>query len=310
MKAHFEQVTPLPENSFKVFLHEVNEFDAPWHYHPEYELTFILTSRGIRYVGHNMENFDEGDLVLLGPNLPHCWKNTGGNRKTARAVVIQWQEQFLGKGWTENPEFTHIHKLLQLARQGVRFRQTAARQIHKMMLRLLHLPPFRKLVQFLEILDFLAETDDIQLLCEQGFTYPLNYEDNQRINIVYNYIKEHYQEKITLATIAGLAHMNEEPFSRFFSKMMHKPFFTYLNEYRVNMACKLLIETDMQVAQISYACGYESLPFFYRQFSKFKHMPPRSYRKLFQTTGEPPADRRTGRSALSRHNRQPQPDAK
>lgn len=288
LKAHFEQVRPLPENSFKVFLHEVHEFDAPWHYHPEYELTLILNSQGIRYVGNNMENFSEGDLVLLGPDLPHCWKNTGENLIPARAIVIQWQEQFLGEGWTEKPEFNHIRRLMQLASQGTRFKQTVSVQALNMMQRLLHLPPFQRLVQFLEILDFLAGAADKQLLCEQGFTYPRNYEDNQRINTVYNYIRKHYQEKVTLAIISGLVHMNEESFSRFFSRIMHKPFFTFLNEYRVNMACKLLIETDMQVAQISYACGYESLPFFYRQFAKFSHMAPRSYRKQFQITARQP----------------------
>src|SRR3546814_1445800 len=97
-----------------------------------------------------------------------------------------------------------------------------------MILLLLHLPPFRKLMQFLEILNMLAETADTQLLCERGIAYPLNYEDNQRVNTVYSYIKEHYREKITLATLAGLVHMNEESFSRFFSKTIHKPFFTYL----------------------------------------------------------------------------------
>lgn len=283
MKAHFEQVTPSPENSFKVFLHEVAEFDAPWHYHPEFELTFILSSKGIRYVGNSIENFDEGDLVLLGPNLPHCWKNTGGNQQLAKAVVVQWQEQFLGNGWINNPEFTHIQRLLQMAGQGIRFKQPVAENVYSMMLSLLDLPPFRKLVQLLEILDYLSGSTDVQVLCEQGFTYALNYDDHQRINIAYNYIKEHYHEKIILATIAKLVHMKEESFSRFFSKIMHKPFFTFLNEYRINMSCKLLIETDMQVAQISYSCGYESLPFFYRQFHKFKQMPPLTYRKKFQT---------------------------
>lgn len=283
MKAHFEQVTLLPENSFNVFLHEVDEFDAPWHYHPEYELTLILDSQGMRYVGNNMENFEEGDLVLLGSDLPHCWKNTGANQKMARAIVMQWKENFLGEGCMNSPEFKRIHRLLNLAHQGIRFKKPVVDKAHKMMLRMLDLPPFQKLVQFLEILDFLAGVPDIQLLCEQGFADLLNYKDNERINIVHNYTKEHYQEKIRLKDIARLVHMNEESFSRFFSKTMHKPFFTFLNEYRINLACKLLIETDMQVVQISYACGYESLPFFYTQFNKFKQMPPRAYRKQFQT---------------------------
>lgn len=288
MKAHFEQITPLPENSFKIFLYEKEEFDAPWHYHPEYELTFILTSKGMRYVGNSMDNFEEGDLVLLGPDLPHCWKNTSKQQNIARAIVVQWQEHFLGKDWLDNPEFGPIRRLLQLSRQGIRFKKTVVHQVQEKILRLPGLPPFQKLVQLLEILDLLAGTTELQLLCEQGFTYRLNQEDNQRISMVYSYIKENYQKKIMLADIARLVHMSEESFSRFFSKILHKPFFTFLNEYRVNMACKLLIETDQQVAQISYACGYESLPFFYRQFKKCKHMPPRAFRKYFQAAAKMP----------------------
>lgn len=293
MKAHFEQVRPLPENSFKAFLHEVCEFDAPWHYHPEYELTLILSSQGIRYVGNSMESFSEGDLVLLGPNLPHCWKNSGdrkhsggmnaGERPAARAVVIQWSAQLLGRGWTENPEFSHIRRLLQFSAQGVRFQGNTCHRARKMMLRLLREHPFRKLLQLLEILDLLAGSGEGELLCEEGISYPLNLEDNDRINTVYNYIRQHYGEKITLAGVAGLVHMKEESFSRFFSRIMRKPFFAFLNEYRVTMACKLLADTDMQVARIGFACGYESLPFFYRQFARYRKMPPQSYRRLFRS---------------------------
>lgn len=284
MKANFEQVTLLPENSFRVFLHEKDEFDAPWHYHPEYELTLILESQGMRYVGNSMENFEAGDLVLLGPHLPHCWKNIGQQQHFSRAVVVQWQEQFLGEGWMDKPEFGRIHRLLELASQGIRFKEPVVHQVQEKIQQLPKLPPFQKLLQLLEILNLLAGTIELLLLCEQGLTYRLNQEYNQRISAVYNYIKEHYQEKIMLADIARLSHMSEESFSRFFSKIMHKPFFTFLNEYRINMACKLLIETDLQVAHIGYACGYESLPFFYRQFNKCKQMPPLAYRKRFRET--------------------------
>lgn len=328
MKAHFEQVRPLPENSFRAFLHEVEEFDAPWHYHPEYELTLILASQGIRYVGNSMESFSEGDLVLLGPNLPHCWKNSGnlkpsqdlkspkdlknpgngqspldlknpgngkdpqGRKKTkeesaARAVVIQWPAQFLGKGWAGNPEFSHIRRLLQFSGRGIRFQGNTCHRAREMMLQLLLEPPFRKLMQLLEILDLLAGSGEGQLLCEEGISYPLNLEDNERINTVYNFVRQHYGEKITLAAVAGLVHMKAGSFSRFFSRIMRKPFFAFLNEYRVTMACKLLTETDMQVARIGFACGYESLPFFYRQFARYCGMPPQSYRKRFRSAAAP-----------------------
>jgi AraC-like DNA-binding protein/mannose-6-phosphate isomerase-like protein (cupin superfamily) len=288
MKAQFEKAKRTPENSFIVFLHEVDEFDAPWHYHPEYELTLILHSQGVRYVGNSMENFDAGDLVMVGPNLPHCWKNTGENPGKARAVVVQWSEDLLGAGWIENPEFKPIQRLLQLSDQGIRFTAAVSERVQDWVQSLPALAPFPRLMRLLDILDFLAGAADFELLCEQGFAYPLNFDDNQRVNLVYNYIRENYQNKVTLAEIAGLVHMSEEAFSRFFSKIMHKPLFTFLNEYRVTMASKMLIETDMQIAEIGYACGYESLPFFYRQFRKFAGMAPLGYRKQFREMAKQP----------------------
>jgi AraC-like DNA-binding protein/mannose-6-phosphate isomerase-like protein (cupin superfamily) len=282
MKAHYEQLAPLPEASFRVFLYEGVEFDAPWHYHPEYELTIILESQGMRYVGNSMENFEAGDLVLLGANLPHCWKNTPETDVKARSIVVQWPEHLLGEKWLEAPELKSVKKLLQQAGQGIRFPMSAAVRVRENLQEMLKQPPFKRMIGFLEILEYLAGVPDASLLCEQGFEYPLNYEDNQRINTVYNFIRENYHERITLAQVAALVHMSEEAFSRFFSKIMRKPLFTFLNEYRINMASKMLIETDMQVAEISYACGYESPPFFFRQFKKFGNMTPSAYRKRFQ----------------------------
>jgi AraC-like DNA-binding protein len=78
--------------------------------------------------------------------------------------------------------------------------------------------------------------------------------------------------------------MSEEAFSRFFSKMMNKPFFTFLNEYRINAACQLLIETDQPVSEVATASGFETLPFFYRQFSKFKKLSPKKFRDQFRVS--------------------------
>lgn len=284
MKAQFEAFQPLPDSSFRIFGYEVAEFDAPWHYHPEYELTVILQSEGIRYVGNSMENFEAGDLVLLGPNLPHCWKNTPDSRGPASSIVVQWPGEFIGAGWQDVEEFKSLKRLLQLAGQGIRFSQDVSSVVRPMLAEMLEMQPFPRLIKFLEVLELLAAVKNIHILCEQGFAYPLNYEDNQRINTVYNYIREHYAERISLATLSGLVYMSEESFSRFFSRIMQKPLFTFLNEYRINMASKMLIETDMQVAEISFACGYESPPFFFRQFRKFGGMTPAAYRKQFRST--------------------------
>lgn len=282
MKAQYEAITPLASNAFKAFLQEKKAFDAPWHYHPEFELTLILSSRGLRYVGNKVERFIEDDLVLMGPNLPHCWKNTHQDPAIASAIVIQWKEDFLGKGWMENPEFTPIRKLLQASSKGLKFDKTVALRLRKQFLEMLDFPPFEKLLTLLQILNELAQTNQRQVLCEQNFSNNLDLNDSERINEIYQYVEENYQEKITLATVAAQVNMGEESFSRFFSKTMKKPFFTFLNEYRVSIASKLLIETDLQVIRVCYNSGYESLPFFYRQFKKFKAYSPQKFRAVYQ----------------------------
>ncbi len=118
-----------------------------------------------------------------------------------------------------------------------------------------------------------------------GFVYELNPTNNERINAVYHFVRNNYQSKISLAAVAAHVNMSEEYFSRFFSKSLMKSFFTFLNEYRINQACKMLIETDKQVSEICYRTGFESIPFFYRQFKKVKNCAPQAFRLKYHTAG-------------------------
>jgi len=283
MKAHYKHIPAIESKLFKsVIQNNSKEFDYPWHYHPEFELTYILSSQGVRYVGNSMENYFEEDLVLIGSNMPHCWIKSEDQQSSSRAIVIYLKEDFLDNTWMQSYEFEAIHQLLKLSGKGIKFDKEVALAVREKLFELLTLPPLEKLLLLLQILQDLARTAKFHLLCEQGFTYELNTTNNERINIVYKYIEKNYREKISLADIAAQVNMNEEYFSRFFSNIMNKSFFEFLNEYKINRACKLLIETDKQVSEICYAAGYESIPFFYRQFKKFKNCQPKSYRLKYQ----------------------------
>jgi AraC-like DNA-binding protein/quercetin dioxygenase-like cupin family protein len=281
MKAQYEKIITPERSSFKAFTYEIEEFDSPWHYHPEFELTYILSSHGVRYVGNNFENFGADDLVLLGSNLPHCWKNTGQQPDKARAIVVHWGTDLLGDEWLKKPEFNAIRKLLNKAGQGIKFDRKVAVSLRPDFFDLIDRSPFDKLIGLLAIVDKLARAKDHTTLCAQGFNESFKNDDHERINAIYQYVRNFGDQKITLHAIAAQVHMREESFSRFFSKVMGKPFFSFLNEYRINVACKLLIESDEQIAQISYAAGFESLPFFYRQFKKYKSCSPNQYREQF-----------------------------
>ena len=75
MKAQFQKISINEGISFIAKELELPHFDNEYHYHPEYELKYVIQSKGKRFVGDNVENFQEGDLVLLGPNIPHYWNN-------------------------------------------------------------------------------------------------------------------------------------------------------------------------------------------------------------------------------------------
>lgn len=285
MYPQFESILHPETNSFKAEVQRKKEFDFPYHYHPNYELTYILSSDGVRYVGNEFENFRANDLIFLGPNLPHCWKNTNCQNTEASAVVIQWKEDLVGKEWLDTKEFAAVKKLHTLSSKGIHFSPKVAISLKDHLLEITEADPFRKLMMLLEILNTLALSNDYDLLCKRDYTNNTNLIDSERINTVYQYVKNNYMQKITLQSIASTVFMSEESFSRFFSKIMKKTFFSFLNEYRINVACKLLIETEQQIAQVCYSSGYETIPFFYRQFKKFKNCSPQFYRSQFKLTG-------------------------
>lgn len=282
MKPRYKPI-PSESNLFKVEFQNTSEvFDYPWHYHPELEITYILNGKGVRYVGNTIENFYEDDLVLLGSNLPHAWNHTADPSQQVIAIVIYLKEEFLDKTWMQSIEFETVRKLLEAMRKGIKIDTQVASRLKPKFIDLLNASSFERLMILLQILQELSLNTEFRYLCEQEFMVDLNFNDKERINAVYKYIQTNYKQQISLADIASKLNMTEEYFSRFFSKTMKKPFFEFLNEYKINRACKLLIETDKQVSEVCYASGFESLPFFYRQFKKFKNCQPKNYRQDYQ----------------------------
>lgn len=282
MKPHYK---PIPSESklFKVeFQKDSKEFYYPWHYHAELELTFILQGQGVRYVGNSIENFYEEELVLLGSNLPHAWNTTIEQDQPVTAIVVYLKEDFFDKNWMQSIEFEGIRNLSVLMNKGIKVDNKVTLELKQKFFDLLNATPFEKLMILLQVLEYLSHNQEYRFLCEQEFICDFDDIDKKRINSVYDYIQKNYQRQISLADIASRLNMSEEYFSRYFSKTMKKPFFEFLNEYKINRACKLLIETDKQISEICYAAGFESIPFFYRQFKKFKDCQPKTYRMNYQ----------------------------
>lgn len=281
MKARYHNISTSPGSSFRVSLFEDKEFPAAWHFHKEFELTYIVKSTGIRYIGNSMESFDNDDLVMVGANLPHCWKTIGKQTEDVKCIIIQWHEDLL-KNWLDKEELQNIHELLKRSQRGIKFSKSFAVQLKQNLLELIEYQSFDRLILFLQVLQKMALTNEFELLAGSSFSNSLSSKESERINLIYTYLKENYLKKIALDDVASEVSMSNDNFCRFFKKTFNTSFFKFLNEYKISIASKMLIDTDLSVSEVGYKTGYNNLTFFYRQFQKHMSMSPSKYRKSYQ----------------------------
>lgn len=265
-------------------------FEAPFHFHPEYELTLITSGEGRRYVGNRMDHFATGDLILLASNLPHCWKTTasagGGESKHAGgqhagAIVIQFAPDFLGRDFFSRPELVFIQNLLLQSATGIRFvGETRALAEKKVYAIAREKKGFDKIIGLLRLLELLALSEERQLLAPQMHFLP-GREDRQRIQLIFAYIIEHFREKMVLDDIAQTVHMTPNAFCKYFKKVTRKTFVETVTEYRLNYAAGQLIHTDKPVSIICFDSGFGDVSHFNKTFKLKMQVSPLRYRKQF-----------------------------
>lgn len=276
MKAILEKINLSQKKSISAFCYSKRDFETPWHFHPQYELTYIKESYGTKFIGDYVGSYSPGELVLVGMNLPHCWKNNVEKDKNATSYVLHWNSGIIA----DVPELLSVREMLSRSARGLMFSDTEIRQLVPDIKRLKNLESDLLYAELVFLLIKLSKMK-AKYLSESKFESEYSDVHRNRISKIHDFVEKNYNRKIYLLEVAELAHMSEQSFSRFFTKMMGRPFFTFLNEYRVNIASRLLIDTDKSVAEIGFECGYESLPFFHKQFNKFKNITPSKYRKQF-----------------------------
>jgi AraC-like DNA-binding protein len=280
--AVFEQIETASEVSWKVHRRAEERFDFHWHFHPEYELTFITSGTGRRFIGDSIEEYTPGDLVLTGPDLPHTYASHEGPT-LAEAVVVQFQRDFLGRKLFSVPDLTPIGKMLDRASTGLCFPAPRRAAIDAALGGLPERPGPERTIDLLHALLRLARSHNIRQLASPGYRPTLNHATRDRLDDVCHYLHAHYSGPVVLDEVARVAHLSPAACSRFIRRTMGRTLTEYLNELRIGAACRFLAETDRQVAEIATACGYPNLANFNRQFRKVKGMTPGAYRAAFRS---------------------------
>lgn len=282
MKQHkpaFEVIEPNFGRSYtyQKFDAATNNKDNIWHYHPEIELVYVNGGAGKRQIGSHVSCYTEGDLILIGSNLPHCGftdKFTGNKSET----VIQMREDFLGNDFFNIPEMKKIELLFETAKSGLAFSGDTKDLVGQKMETLAEQSDFDRLLTILSILNDLSHTRDVKSLNAGGFSMETEIRDNDRINVIFNYVKSNFKEDIPLATIADLSSMTIPSFCRYFKKITNKTFVQFVNEYRLVHASKLLAEQPMSITEICFESGFNNFSHFNKSFKAFTGQSPSEYR--------------------------------
>lgn len=281
MKAVFEKLTTEQSSSFIFRQFEVPAFDAPFHFHPEYELTLILKGEGQRYVGKQVNDFFEGDLVFLGSNLPHCWIAQKANQEEMLgAIVIQFDENFLGKGFFQLPEMAKIKEFLQKSKAGFQILDEVKEILTTKIKALVVAQPLQKMLGLIEILAILSQCQDLQIIDFSFSEHHYSQIETARFQKVFSYLIENFKEEISLDQIANIADLSPTSFCRYFKSITQKTFVEVLIEFRLQNACQLLIKTDLPIQQVAFDSGFGDVPYFNKLFKKHKQCTPMAFRNL------------------------------
>lgn len=276
-----EKIEPSFGQSFtmKVFDETNDNSKRFWHFHPELELVYIADGAGKRHIGNHISYYNDGDLIFMGPNLPHFGftdRLTGASAE----IVVQWKEDFLGTKILQLPESEPIKSLFHRSLQGLAFHGNVKKEVGTRLSEMAYMTPFERLITFIKILHTLATSDEYTVLNASAVGLTVNLQDSGRIDTIYKYVRNHFtDEEIPLTDIAAEINMTVPSFCRYFKKHTGKTFTEFVNEYRVVHATKLLSETDAQIGEICYDCGFNNVSHFNRNFKKITGQSPRDYRQ-------------------------------
>ncbi|MDD2251205.1 MAG: AraC family transcriptional regulator [Candidatus Cloacimonetes bacterium] len=266
---------------------DYDNFKYPFHFHGEYEIIYIVKSSGKRFIGKNIENYTDGDLVLIGSFVPHMYRSDDvyhQNNKKLRvhAIIIQFAKDFFNHAIRYYPEFQKINHLLEESQYGICFNDKSNDNIRTKMWHALNLKGLNLLIECINILSLMSDSTKRLLNDESADnSFDKQYDDPRLIRIL-SFLHLKYTQPLSLSEIASVAGMNNTAFCRFFRSKTSKSCLQYINELRVNYACGLLLEGKLTMAQICFETGFNNISNFNRQFKKITKYTPSKYLEEFK----------------------------
>lgn len=253
------------------------------HRHSEVQLTWVIKGEGTLIAGNCMQRFKGGDIYILGANQPHVFKSDPSYFEKKAKKEIHTLTFFVDPGGMFGnllclPEMKSIKKFLEATGTGMQVPTAYKQQVTERMMVAKDARNGVRLAGFIQLLQLLASIKTYKTLSSSGAEYSISESEGLRMNDVYQYTMSHYTESISLDQIASIAHLTPQAFCRYFKKHTRKTYITFLNEVRINEACKKIVAQDFDsIATVAYHTGFSNAVTFNRVFKKITGKPPKKF---------------------------------
>lgn len=287
MKPHFLKVPITQQNSFSIRRDIQPNFRGIWHYHPELELHYIIRGEGVRFIGNKITNFQAGEIVLLGENLPHCWRCKeeyfeNNPDLNVEAIVVHFLPEFLGTHLLNLPEAFQLPKLFERAKSGLSVKPHLRQKVASLMEDTLNAASLTRIISLMTILEILTHEENTDFITNNPQSFVTSTEsETVRLKKIYTYTLANYKNEISLEDIASISNLSVTSFCRYFKLMTKKTYYDFLTEIRISHAYRMLIEDKLPTEVICFECGFNNVSNFYRHFKKVTKMTPMAYKRKY-----------------------------
>lgn len=286
MSASFQQIVLNGEESFFIGIFQDNLEKSSWHYHNNFEISFITEGSGKRIVADSIEEFQPGDLVFIGRNLPHVWiadkETRSPSNRTLEMVFLQFTSEIFGSQLLVLPEFRNVAKALALSERGIQVVGQTLNEVSELMLQMPYMKGFERMLHFYRIMDIIGKSDSNIQLASKEYMKMRFKSGNKRISAIHEYLMNNYRDEVNLKRLSELVSMAEGSLCRFFKENVGMTLFEYLNQIKTDFACRLLMDPDLSIMEVCLDSGFNNLSHFNKQFKKMTGATPSEYRKRFK----------------------------
>jgi AraC-like DNA-binding protein len=287
MKPFYQKLVSLSTHSVIFLDEERPHFAVPWHFHPEIEILCVVKSSGTSYVGDGIHRFTEGEISIIGENVPHWWKSDckysdGKDTSGIKSLIIQFKREIFDAGFGNLPEMSNIKELLGKSQRGIQYLGKSRKLFGEQMMKIFQCNGINRITELIILLDMMANTKEYKYHTSIGYSKTVNTYDFYRFNKIHEHIILNFAKPIKLEDVANSVNISPTAFCRYFKKHTGKTFLTFLNEMRIGHACKLMVEGKMPVAMASLESGFNNLSHFNDQFKRVMKLTPTAYLSAYK----------------------------